>query len=74
MQTRQMGNEKLRLRLISDGVIENRIFLKDYLFSSTSAAASVILGSSSSGMEQWKDKEGTAIGAYIEKETVCPPS
>lgn len=64
-QKGQMGRERLRTSLMNDGTIQNRFFVKDYIFDSTSTAASVIKGASSSGMKQWKDKNGNPIGMYL---------
>ncbi|GGF86928.1 MULTISPECIES: GIY-YIG nuclease family protein [Cysteiniphilum] len=52
---------KLREQLIRDGVIKARIFDKDYLFNSPSAASAVCLGSSSNGWNDWKDSSGKTL-------------
>jgi len=52
-------------KLIADGVIteneDNYIFLKDYLFSSPSGAASVLTGSSRNGQDCWKNEQGQTL-------------
>ena len=56
---------KLRDSLIRDGVIvENQgIFklTKDYLFSSPSAAAAIVMGRSANGLNEWKSKDGRVL-------------
>ena len=61
----QKGQEKsdaLRKTLEKDGTIMDGEFTCDYEFSSPSAATTVILGSSASGNDQWKDKDGVTLG------------
>ena len=52
----------LRRRLTKDGILgdqgDHYSFLHDYLFSSPSAASSVVLGRSSNGRQEWKSGEG----------------
>lgn len=59
------GVYNLRLRLIKEDVIkkdqDNMIFTQDYLFSSPSAAAMVVLGRSANGRTEWKTKEGKTL-------------
>ena len=54
----QDGYLALRKKLISDGIIVNNIFQKDYTFTSSSAAAAVILGRSSNGRKEWMKLDG----------------
>ena len=42
-------------------IIKNDKFVKDYLFSSSSAAANVILGRSANGRIEWKDEFGKTL-------------
>lgn len=42
-------------------IISNNIFNKDYIFSSPSTAATILLGRSSNGWIQWKNKEGKTL-------------
>ena len=63
--------EKLRNDLISNGIVGNKngelVFLKDYLFSSSSAAAIIVMGRSANGLTEWKLKSGKTLKEY-EKE------
>ena len=56
---------KLRDKLISDGLIiedKDKLILKqDYLFSSSSAAAMIIMGRSANGLTEWKMKSGKTL-------------
>lgn len=52
---------RLRNRLIENGVIENRVFVRDYEFTAPSAASAVILGRTSNGNVDWKSAEGTPL-------------
>ena len=69
------GFSSLRDELIGNEMIkkdqEKFIFSIDYLFSSPSAAAAVIMGRSANGLLEWKDRSGKAIkeieSAEIEK-------
>lgn len=53
-------------QLKSDNTIVNNEFTKDYPFSSSSAAAAIILGRSANGKTEWKDEEGIPLKNYIE--------
>jgi len=57
--------QKLRETLISEGVIvreQERLILKrDYLFSSSSSAAAIIMGRSANGLTEWKMKSGKTL-------------
>ena len=61
----------MRLRLIQEEVIkkeqEKMIFTRDYLFSSPSAAAMIVLGRSANGRTEWKTVKGESL-RDIEKE------
>ena len=50
----------LRARLIHDGILKEEhdvlVFQSDHIFSSSSAAATTILGRSSNGWTSWKNK------------------
>lgn len=52
---------KLRSKLINNGVIVDYVLQEDYLFSSTSAAAAVIGGRSAAGPIEWRDKDRNTI-------------
>lgn len=60
--------QKLRNTLISEGVIvkdKNIMMLKrDYLFSSSSSAAMIIMGRSANGLTEWKMKSGKTLQEY----------
>ncbi|MCF8265050.1 MAG: DUF4357 domain-containing protein, partial [Melioribacteraceae bacterium] len=57
--------QKLRDTLISEGIIVNdgdKLILKrDYLFSSSSSAAMIIMGRSANGLTEWKMKTGETL-------------
>lgn len=60
--------QKLRDALISEGVIitvgDKMIIQQDYLFSSSSSAAMVIMGRSANGLTEWKLKSGMTLQDY----------
>ena len=53
-----------RQELIDKGVISDFTFVKDYQFSSTTIAASVLLGQSTNGITAWKDETGKEMKSY----------
>jgi hypothetical protein len=57
--------QKLRDILINDGVIVNEhgklVLSRDYLFSSSSSAAMIIMGRSANGLIEWKLKSGKTL-------------
>lgn len=57
--------QKLRNTLISDGLIikenDKMILKRDYLFSSSSTAAMIIMGRSANGLTEWKMKSGKTL-------------
>jgi len=57
--------QKLRDTLISEGVIvkenDKLIMKRDYLFSSSSSAAMIIMGRSANGLTEWKMKSGNTL-------------
>lgn len=64
--TKNYGYGSLRDELISENVItknsnDDFYFTRNYLFSSASAAAAVILGYSVNGRSKWKNKDGKSI-------------
>jgi len=59
------GYHVLRERLISQGTIKDCVFVKDCLFSSYSAASSVVKGYNTNGWIEWKDKDGKTINDYL---------
>ncbi len=54
-----------REKLVASGVLEERngeyVFTQDYLFSSPSTAAAVVLGRSANGWIEWKDDNGLTL-------------
>ncbi|MEP6465866.1 MAG: GIY-YIG nuclease family protein [Parafilimonas sp.] len=56
---------KLRQKLIDDGVLINKIeyfeFADDYIFSSPSTAAVMIMGRNANGLTEWKNKDGKTL-------------
>lgn len=55
----------LRADLLNQGVVEPRdekwLFAQDYVFSSPSTAAAVILGRNANGRIEWKDEKGRTL-------------
>lgn len=70
---REKGLNKLRDELIDNEIIvkveDKLVFKSDYLFSSPSAAAMVIMGRSANGLLEWKDSSGKAL-RDIEKQEI----
>jgi hypothetical protein len=50
-----------REKLMSDGVVKDFAFTKDYLFSSPSTAAAVVMGRSANGLIEWKRKDSSTL-------------
>ncbi len=63
------GMKKLRQELIESDKVENYVIKENILFSSSSAAASFVLGYSVSGPQRWKTKDGRTLKEIEEKET-----
>nr|WP_321377106.1 GIY-YIG nuclease family protein [uncultured Bacteroides sp.] len=53
--------EKLRSTLIKNKIIEQNVFTKDYLFSSPSSAAAIVMGRSANGLTEWKTEDGRIL-------------
>lgn len=57
--------QKLRDTLISEGIIvkdnDKMILKRDYLFSSSSSAAMIVMGRSANGLTDWKMKSGKTL-------------
>ena len=53
---KKSGYYKLRCSLEAGGTIKSRIFTRDCIFDSLSAASSVVLGRCSNGKKEWKSK------------------
>ena len=62
------GIKKLREKLLEDKIIqqvgENYLFMKDHLFNSPSAAASLVMGRSANGLTEWKSKDGKVLKSF----------
>lgn len=60
--TKSFPNNKLRNKLLESGVLdENYAFTKDYIFSSPSTAASIVMGRSANGMTEWETDKGVSL-------------
>ncbi|MBQ9515314.1 MAG: DUF4357 domain-containing protein, partial [Ruminococcus sp.] len=60
--TKSFPNNKLRNKLLESGVLdENYVFTKDYIFSSPSTAASIVMGRSANGMTEWETDKGVSL-------------
>ena len=59
------GYHVLRERLMSEGVIDDYTFVKDYLFNSYSAASSVVKGYNTNGWIEWKNSSGKTINDVL---------
>lgn len=55
----------LRKSLINNGTIANNVFMKDYQFDSSSAAAAVILGRAANGPREWSTLDGMEYSKVI---------
>lgn len=60
----QQGYLDLRNSLIADGTIVDGVFMKDHTFTSSSAAASVVLGRAANGRKEWTLLDGRTYGKY----------
>lgn len=60
----QQGYLDLRNSLIADGTIVDGVFIKDHTFTSSSAAASVVLGRAANGRKEWTLLDGRTYGKY----------
>jgi hypothetical protein len=62
----------MRNKLLEAGVIvakgEHLEFPDDYIFSSASAAASIVLGRNANGLADWKLKDGRTLKAFESNE------
>lgn len=56
---------KIRQKLIDTGVFEDKMdyleFLEDYIFSSPSTAAAILMGRNANGQKEWKLKDGKTL-------------
>lgn len=63
------GMKNLRQKLIESDKVQNHVIKETILFSSSSAAASFVLGYSVSGPQRWKTKDGKTLKELEENET-----
>ena len=63
------GYYDLRNSLIADGAIVDGVFAKDHTFTSSSAAASVVLGRAANGRKEWTLLDGRTYGKYGQLES-----
>lgn len=76
MKLHVRGMYELRQELIANGVLASAgdsvvhgyRFMQDYVFSSPSTAAAVVLGRSANGRVEWKDAQGRTLKALQEME------
>jgi hypothetical protein len=72
MQQHVRGMFDLRQELIGNGVLQREgdhfLYAQDYVFSSPSTAAAVVLGRSANGRIEWKDAGGRTLKALQELE------
>jgi hypothetical protein len=70
------GFNTLRDELLDSGTVqkngEKLIFVSDYLFSSPSTAAAVIMGRSANGLVEWKDQDGLDLKSIETNEILKP--
>ena len=62
------GMKNLRQKLIESDKVQNHVIKENILFSSSSAAASFVLGYSISGPRRWKTKDGKTLKELEEKQ------
>jgi hypothetical protein len=55
------GFSNKRKNLIKSGLIDGWKFVKNYLFTSPSTAAAVVMGRSANGLIEWKRKDGSTL-------------
>lgn len=60
--------KKKRAQIISEKVVLDFEFTQDYLFSSPSTAAAVVMGRSANGLKEWKLKDGSNLGENEQKD------
>lgn len=65
-------NQKMIEKLLSNKYLKKKndalyVFIKDYVFSSPSAASDIILGNSTSGWKKWRTKSGKTLAEIYRK-------
>ena len=67
----QKSLEKIKINLINEGILkeseESYVFIEDYLFSSCSTAAAVILGRNTNGWTKWVNNSGKTLDEVYRK-------
>jgi hypothetical protein len=75
MQQHVRGRYELRQELIGNGVLATEAggyrFSQDYVFTSPSTAAAVVLGRSANGRIEWKDAQGRTLKELQEREATA---
>ena len=61
LETRGKTYYYLRNMLVKEGIIEDRVFTRDYEFNAPSAASAVVLGHTSNGNVDWKTADGKKL-------------
>lgn len=61
LENRGKSYFKLRNALIEEGVIVDRVFVRDYEFKAPSAASAVLMGHTSNGNVDWKTEDGVKL-------------
>lgn len=61
MEVHAKAQYRLRCAMEQEGIIVDGKFMRDYEFTSPSAASTVVLGRSSNGTVDWKTKDGTTL-------------
>lgn len=57
-----LGSSKRRSILLENGIINSSFeFTKDYVFSSPSLAAEIVMGRSANGLTKWKTEDGKCL-------------
>ena len=63
---------KLRNTLLEKGIVDsNCCFTKDYIFTSPSLAAAVVMGRNANGRTEWKTKDNKSIKDIEENNSIC---
>ena len=66
---------KFRQKLIDEGVLINKIeyleFSDDYIFSSPSTAAVMVMGRNANGLTEWKNKDGKTLKDFESNEKIA---
>ena len=62
--------KRLRNSMLSDGTINSEFaFTKDYIFTSPSLAATIVMGRNANGRTEWKTADGTTIKQIEESQS-----